>query len=145
MIGKLMKIITLFDVTGPEMDQSALVTFLAETLIVPNTALQDYIKLEEIDNYKAKVIMNYGGIEVEGIFIFNDKGEFIRFETNDRFMDKGNGVIEKEKWTAEVENYIEREGIRIPGEMGGIWNLSEGDLVYIDGNITNISYDNSDL
>jgi hypothetical protein len=141
MIGKLMKIITLFDVTGPEMDQSALVTFLAETLIVPNVALQDYIKWEEIDNYKAKVFMNYGGIEVEGIFTFNDKGEFVRFETNDRYMDKGNGVIEKEKWTAEVENYIERDGIRIPGRMRGIWNLSDGDLEYFDGNITNISFD----
>ncbi len=141
MIGKLMKIITLFDVAGSEMDQSALVTFLAETLIVPNAALQNYIRWEEIDNYKAKAIMNYGGIEVDGIFTFNDKGEFIKFETNDRFMDKGNGVIEKEKWTAEVENYVERDGIMIPGGMRGIWNLREGDLVYFDGNIADIIFD----
>lgn len=145
MIGKLMKIITLFDVTGPEMDQAALVTFLAETLIVPNTALQDYIKWEEIDNNKAKAIMNNGGIKVEGIFTFNDKGEFIKFETDDRYMDKGNGVIEKERWTAKVDNYVERDGIRIPGRMKGIWNLSEGDLVYFDGNITDISFDISDI
>jgi len=145
MVGKLMKIITLFNVTGPEMDQSALVTFLAESLIVPNAALQNYIKWEEINSNKAKAIMNYGGIEVEGVFTFNDKGEFIRFETDDRYMDKGNGVIEKESWTAEIDNYIERDGIRIPGRMKGIWNLSEGDLVYFDGNITDISFDNSDI
>ncbi len=145
MIGKLMKIITLFDVRGSEMDQSAIVTFLAETLIVPNSALQDYIKWEEIDSNKAKAFMNYGGIEVEGIFTFNDKGEFISFETNDRYMDKGNGVMEKERWTAEVDNYIERDGIRVPGRMKGIWNLAEGDLVYFDGNITNINFDYSDI
>lgn len=145
MIGKLMKIITLFDVTGPKMDQSALVTFLAEALIVPNVALQDYIKWEEIDSNKAKAIMNYGGIKVEGIFTFNDKGEFIKFETNDRYMDKGNGVIEKERWTAKVENYIEKNGIRIPGRMKGIWNLSKNDLVYFDGNITEINFDNSNV
>ncbi|MTI58565.1 MAG: hypothetical protein FH762_00995 [Firmicutes bacterium] len=145
MIGKLMKIITLFDVTGPKMDQSALVTFLAEALIVPNVALQDYIKWEEIDSYKAKAIMNYGGIKVEGIFTFNDKGEFIKFETNDRYMDKGNGVIEKERWTAKVENYIEKNGIKIPGRMKGIWNLSKNDLVYFDGNITEINFDNSNV
>lgn len=145
MIGKLMKIITLFDVTSPEMNQSALVTFLAETIIVPNVALQDYIKWEEINGKQAKAIMNYDGIKVEGVFTFNDKGEFIRFETNDRYMDKGNGIMEKEKWTAEVENYIEKNGIKIPGKMKAIWNLSEGDLVYFDGNITNISFDNSDI
>jgi hypothetical protein len=145
MIGKLMKIVTLFDVTSPEMDQSAIVTFLAETIIVPNVALQDYIKWEEINDNQAKAIMNYGGIQVEGVFTFNDKGEFIKFETNDRYMDKGNGIMEKEKWTAEVENYIEKNDIRIPGRMKAIWNLSEGDLVYFDGNITNISFDNSDI
>ncbi len=145
MIGKLMKIITLFDVTGPEMNQSALVTFLAETLVVPNTALQNYIKWEEINGNQAKAIMTYGGIRVEGIFTFNDKGEFIRFETNDRYMDKGNGVLEKEKWTVEVENYIEKDGVKVPGRMKGIWNLSEGDLLYFDGNITSISFDNSNI
>ncbi|MFW6030074.1 MAG: DUF6544 family protein [Halanaerobiales bacterium] len=145
MIGKLMKIITLFDVTGPEMDQSALVTFLAEALLVPNAALQDYIRWEEIDRNKVRAAMNYGGIEVEGIFTINDKGEFIRFETNDRYMDKGDGVMEKEKWTAVVENYKEKDGIKIPGRMKGIWNLNKGDLVYFDGNISDISFDNIDI
>ncbi|MTI59950.1 MAG: hypothetical protein FH762_08190 [Firmicutes bacterium] len=145
MIGKVMKIITLFNVTGPEMNQSALVTFLAEALIVPNAALQDYIKWKEINDNQAKAIMTYGGISVEGIFTFNDKGEFIRFETNDRYMDKGNGVMEKEKWTAEVHNYIEKDGIKVPGRMKGIWNLSEDDLLYFDGYISNISFNNCDI
>ena len=145
MIGKLMKVITLFDVEGPEMNQSAIVTFLAETIIVPNVALQDYIKWEEINDNQAKAIMNYGGIKVEGVFTFNDKGECIKFETNDRYMDKGNGIMEKEKWTAKVENYVEKNGIKIPGKMKAIWNLSEGDLVYFDGNITDISFDHSDM
>jgi hypothetical protein len=42
MIGRLAKIKTVFDVTGAEMDVSAAVTYLSESLIVPACALQKY-------------------------------------------------------------------------------------------------------
>ncbi|KXS36812.1 MULTISPECIES: DUF6544 family protein [unclassified Candidatus Frackibacter] len=141
MTGKLLKFIPLFNVEGPEMDQSALVTFLAEVLIMPNAALQDYIKWEEIDKKRAKAIIEYGGIKVDGVFTFNEKGKWVKFETRDRYMDKGDGVFEKEKWTIEVSNYIEEDGIKTPQRMRAIWNLSNGDFVYFDGKVAELIYD----
>ncbi len=118
-----------------------MVTFLAEVLIMPNAALQDYIKWEEIDKKRAKAIIEYGGIKVDGVFTFNEKGKWVKFETRDRYMDKGDGVFEKEKWTIEVSNYIEEDGIKTPQRMRAIWNLSNGDFVYFDGKVAELIYD----
>jgi hypothetical protein len=142
MTGKLLKKITLFDVKGNEMNVSAAVTYLSESLIVPNCALQSYIRWESIDPNHAKAIMEYEDVKVEGIFSFDDKGEFTKFETDTRYMDTGKGTSEKHKWTAEISNYVEKSGIKIPTNLKGIWNLPKGDYVYFDGTISEIVYGN---
>jgi hypothetical protein len=142
MLGKLLKKVTLFDVTGAEMNESAAVTFLSESLIVPTCALQPYIKWEFIDQNRAKAILEYKDIKVEGIFIFNDKGEFTKFETDNRYMDLGDGRFEKHKWTAVASNYIQKNDLKVPSKMKAIWNLPQGDFEYFDGTITEIIYNN---
>jgi len=140
MLGKLLKKITLFDVVGDEINVSAAVTYLSECLVVPSCALQPYIKWVSIDQNHAKAIIAYNGVQAEGIFTFNDKGEFIRFETDTRYMDTGNGTSEKHKWTAEISNYIEKNDIKIPTKLKGVWNLPKGDYEYFDGTILDIVY-----
>jgi hypothetical protein len=142
MIGRLAKIKTVFDVTGAEMDVSAAVTYLSESLIVPACALQKYIRWEAIDQNYAKASIEYIGTKAEGIFTFNDKGEFTKFETDERYMDIGNGKTEKHRWTAVVDSYIEKNDIKIPSKMRAIWNLPEGDYEYFNGSITDIMYNN---
>ena len=44
MLIKLLKLFTVADAKGVEMDKSALVTVLSETFIIPTYALQDYIE-----------------------------------------------------------------------------------------------------
>lgn len=142
MIGTLLKKITLFDIVGSEMNKSAAVTFLSECLIVPNCALQPYLRWEEIDPYHAKAILEHNDIRVEGIFTFNDKGEFTRFETDDRYMDTGKGTFEKHKWIVEVLNYTERNSIKIPSVMKGSWELPTGNYEYFNGTLSDIVFNN---
>lgn len=142
MIGRLAKKITLFDITGAEINISAAVTYLSESLVVPACALQNYIRWESIDQSHAKAILEYNGVKAEGIFTFNDKGEFTQFETDERYMDSGNGKSEKHKWTAAVDGYIEKNTIKIPSKMRGVWNLPDGDYEYFNGIITDIVYNN---
>lgn len=141
MTGSLAKVFTLFNVTGKEMNQSALVTCLAESLLVPNMAIQSYITWEAIDNNHARGIINWNGIKATGIFSFSNDGEMISFQTNDRYMDGGDGKSEKVKWTCTVEDYIEVNGIKHPNVLKGIWNLPEGDFVYIDIKGVRMEYD----
>lgn len=140
MLGKLLKKITLFDVEGAEINVSAAVTYLSESLFVPNCALQQYIKWKAIDKNHAKANIEYKGIKAEGIFTFNDKGEFTTFETDERYMDTGKRTSEKHKWTAKANYYIEKNGIKIPSKVKAIWNLPNGDYEYFNGTLTDLLF-----
>lgn len=145
MTGRLAKLIKLFDVTGSEMHQSALVTILAEALVVPNYALQDYITWEEIDEHHAQATIEYKGVKASGIFTINDVGEFVTFTTKDRYMDQGKGVMALVPWTVEIIGYHEQNEVMVPIQMKATWEMPEGDLVYFDGVISSIEYNVRDL
>jgi len=133
MKGVIAKLYTLFHQTGKAMDKSSLVTFLSESLIVPNAALQDYIVWEAIDDLHAKATISYYGISCSGIFTFNEKGEMLTFTTDDREAASMDGTSEKVKWLIVCNEYKEINGIKRPTVFQAIWNYDDGDLVYFDG------------
>lgn len=141
MKGVIAKIFTLFDQRGEAMDQASLVTCLAESLLYPNFALQDYIKWEEIDDTHAKAIITYYGISTSGIFTFNDDGAMTSFTTNDREYTDTQGNVQKVKWSAVFEDYREVNGIKYPSVLKAVWHFETGDLVYFDGRDITIKYD----
>lgn len=140
MKGVVAKAITLFNQRGKEMDKACLVTVLSECLIVPNIALQDYIKWEEIDNTHAKATISYYGITASGIFSFAENGEMRSFTTNDRMAVDFNGNSAQAPWSAVCDNYKEVNGLRVPTSLKAIWHYSEGEQVYFDGNSVDIKY-----
>ncbi len=133
MKGVIAKLHTLFYQTGAAMDKSSLVTFLSESLMVPTTALQDYITWEAVDDLHAKATINYYGISAGGIFTFNAKGEMVSFTTNDRENTSMDGTSEKVMWSVVCSEYQEINGIKKPTYFQAIWNYNDGDLVYFDG------------
>lgn len=140
MTGMLAKSITLFDSTGKEMDTSSLVTCLAEMVFLPTVALQDYVVWENIDNNNAKATIDYNGYKVSALFTTNDEGQIIKVETDDRYMDEGNGKSSKQKWVTEISDYIEENGIKHASKAKVIWKLSTGDYTYFDGKGISIQY-----
>lgn len=140
MLGKLLNIITLFAVKGHTADVSAAVTFLSEILLVPNCILQPYVSWQAIDSSQVKVSFNYKDVKAEGIFTFNEKGELIKFVSDDRYLDTGEGKPEKHKWTIEASNYISKNGIKFPSQFKAIWNLPEGDYEYFNAVLKEVLY-----
>jgi len=141
MKGVVAKTITLFDQKGTDMNQSSLVNCLAESLMMPSIALQDYIKWEEVDDYHAKATITYYGISVSGIFTFNESGEMMYFETNDRYIVETNGDSKLVKWTASCENYKDNNGILQPASLKAAWNYPNGEeFVYFKGDDIKIEY-----
>lgn len=94
MTGIIAKNITLFNEKGLEMDKASLCTYLAESLFIPTSLLENNIVFEEIDLYNIRATINYNGNSASGIFTFNDKFEMIQFYTKDRAIVKSNGSIE---------------------------------------------------
>lgn len=140
MKGVIGKCITIFDTRGEEMNKACLVTWLAEALIVPNAALQNFVKWNEIDDTHAKAEVNFYGISVSGIFQFSDQGEMISFTTNDRSVAENDGTFTYVPWTAECDNYKETDGILHPTQFRAVWNYEDGDYIYFDGNDIKITY-----
>ncbi|HJC56916.1 MAG TPA: hypothetical protein H9700_06055 [Candidatus Eisenbergiella intestinipullorum] len=140
MKGVIAKAITLFDQKGPKMDQACLATFLAESLFAPSILLQDYISFEETGDYEVRAVIRYGGQTAGGIFTFNEAYEMISFTTNDRAVTKKDGSMEYIPWSAVCGEYrLSENGIRYPSKFRAVWNGSDGDFVYFDGRISEIS------
>lgn len=141
MKGVIAKCFLLFHQTGDDMDRACLVTYMAESLFVPTSLLQDYFTFEKINDYQIKATISYGGQTVSGIFTFNEKYEYISFTTNDRAIANTDGTMEYMPWTAKCSDYyVTENGIHYPACFRAAWNYPEGDFVYFDGKISAIAY-----
>lgn len=141
MKGVVGKLVPIFNVTGKEMDIACLVTLLADSVMIPNTFLQDYIRWEPIDGHHAKAVISYYGITASGTFTFNDLGEITAFTTKDRAIYSSDGTMSYEKWTITCEHYVENaNGIKHPTMIKAIWNLKDGDFTYFDSSNLQVEY-----
>lgn len=141
MKGVIAKAITLFDQTGADMDKACLATFLAESLFAPTILLQDYITFEEISDFEVRATISYKGQTAIGIFKFNEQYEMISFTTNDRAVAETDGSMKYVPWSAICNDYQpSQNGIKYPTKFQAVWNYPDGDFVYFDGVISEISY-----
>lgn len=142
MKGVIAKLLTLFDQKGLEMDVACLVTFLAESMFFPSVLLQDYISLEEINDHQVKATITFREQKASGIFTFNEKYEMTSFTTKDRAVVNTDGTTENVPWTAACDRYVTgADGIKRPTTFKAIWNYSDGDFIYFDGQISRIDYE----
>lgn len=141
MKGMIGKVFTLFDQTGAEMDKACLVTFLAESLFAPAILVQDYITFEEISDLETRAKITWGGQSAEGIFTFNRDYEMISFTTNDRAATGTDGSMEYIPWSALCGDYqFFPNHIKYPSSFQAVWNYPDGDFVYFDGTVSQVSY-----
>ncbi len=133
MKGVIAKLFVLFNQTGGVMDQSSQVTFLSEILLFPSAALQEYVTWETIDDLHAKAAMSCYGLSVSGTFTFNEAGEMLSFETDDRSAVASDGSSKKVRWSVVLDDYMEVNGIKRPTAFRAVWHYDDGDMVYFDG------------
>ena len=138
MYGKLAKVFTVFNNRSQEIALGGAVILLAEALLEPTIALQKYIIWESVDVNTAKATLRNGSLEVSGRFFFNDIGEYIRFESDDRPYDLGKEKYETKPFSINLENYIETDGFKLPSKVTATWHLEEGDFTYWDGQIAGL-------
>ncbi|NMM53290.1 hypothetical protein HII26_12205 [Paenibacillus aquistagni] len=141
MKGVLAKGFTLFHQTGDEMDQAALVTFLAESLMIPSAALQPYIVWESIDDTHAKATITHDGCSASGVFAFDAVGKLLSFTTEDRALISTDGEYQQVPWLVRFDDYEQTNGIKQPTHLQAIWQFSDRDLIYFDSHHVDFEYD----
>jgi len=144
MKGTLAKVVQLFNQRGGNMDRSCLVTWLAECLLVPSAALQDFVKWYPVDDTHARASISWEGISAEGVFRFSDSGELLEFSTSDRVATDMSGKETEVEWSALFRDYHLVNGFLQPGIIQSVWHYPEGDCVYFNENEAafTIEYDN---
>ena len=135
MLGTLGRLIRVFDNDSREVTLGGAVILLAESLLEPSIAFQDYISWEPIDDLTTKATLIHGEITVTSTFHFNETGEFVRFESNDRPYEISSGMYETKPFSIDLGEYHDADGLMIPGRVYATWHLEEGDFTYWDGKI----------
>jgi len=140
MKGKLFNLIKVVFDNSKETAQSALITTFCEFMFIPGYLLLDNVKWEQLEECSVKGTLNDNGIEVSGIFYFDQDGFFTRFETNDRYYTIGKHTYEKVKFSAIVESYKMQGDIKINERVKVIWHLPKLDFEYYKGTIERITF-----
>ncbi|MDH7479909.1 MAG: hypothetical protein QHH02_07855 [Syntrophomonadaceae bacterium] len=139
MLIKVMSLFKVADAVGVEIDQGSLVRFFSEILWSPSAALYDYIQWEAIDDRSARATVNLRGVTASGVFTFDQQGNPVSFSAR-RYREQG-GSYTLEDWYVRVGEYREFDGVRLPARAEVIWKLPEGDLKWLQLEITEVEYD----
>ncbi len=128
------------DARGKEIDQGAMVRYLAEIAWAPSAAVNGYIRWEEAGPNEAKATMTWGGITASGVFTFDAGGGMSGFRARRYYDRKGGATLEEWVIRIEPDSLREFEGVRIPSRFSVTWRLKEGDFTWYKMEITDIRY-----
>ncbi|HEY9178958.1 MAG TPA: DUF6544 family protein [Flavipsychrobacter sp.] len=131
-------LIRIVDGSGMEINQGSMLRYMGEVCWFPSAALSKYISWEEIDSNRARMVMNYKGLNAEGICTFDGEGRLLRFDAK-RYMGSGNDATLND-WYAVCLEWKEMDGIIIPVKGTVNWQLPEGPFDYYHYTITELEY-----
>ena len=123
---------TLFDRSGAEIDQGALLRLLSEMVLFPSVFLDSrYITWSAIDERLAGATLRVNAQAVEGVFEFGADGLPLSFSA-DRYYDTGKGRAELKPWSGEYRDYREVDGLVVPHRFIGYWHVGKERVPYVD-------------
>ncbi|MGC6767298.1 DUF6544 family protein [Enterococcus sp. LJL51] len=140
MTGVLAKHFQLFRSTGAEMDQGQLITALADAVYLPSLFVQDFVTWRTIDEQTVEGCITWENISAAGRFSFDEQGNIIRFDTDDRYMDDNGKGSKLVPWYVLYANYQNQNGFWQPGKVQVNWQLPEGAYTYFESNQIKIEY-----
>lgn len=144
MLVKLLGIVPVVNAKpGMEMNQGALLRYLAEMIWYPTAALNDYMQWEEIDAHTARATMTWQGVSASTVFTFNEEGDLISTLAS-RYQEI-NGQFVLNDWGGVAGGYRIFNGMRIQNKSDVIWKYKTGDFNWLQLEITDIDYNQSTL
>jgi len=143
----LIKLAGLFPVVNESdnenINQGAMLRYLAEVCWFPSAAISGNITWETIDETSAKAILTINEKSVSGRFNFNKNGTIASFEAN-RYHG-GNDDAQLEKWVIVNSEHRPFNGVIIPNKSKVIWKLKEGEFHWLTLEIIDIEYNVSTI
>jgi hypothetical protein len=120
------------------MNQASMLRYFNEMIWFPTAFLGDNVTWESMDDQTARVRFTDHGAEVAAIAYFDDQGRLTNFKAN-RYREI-DGIFSLDPWSTPISAYGECAGLHLPVAGSAVWHLPEGDLSYIELEITEIVY-----
>jgi len=139
MLIKMLSLFPLAKATGSAIDQGAMMRYLNEMAWFPAAFLGENITWKAIDDSSAEVTLVDGGRNVSAAMSFDPDGRPLNFVAR-RYRMVGKRY-DLETWSTPFTGYGQFEGLKLPIRGQGVWNLKEGDLVYVELEVTELEYD----
>lgn len=138
MLIKLGSLINVANEKGDKIDQGSAQRYLGEMVWYPSFALSQFVSWETLDLRSARATLTFNGSRGEGIFFFNDDGDFVRFSAM-RYKDNKPGAVRYE-WTIEADEYAIFDGVKVPSKLKATWKLPEGDWTWLNLEVVDIKF-----
>jgi len=127
-------ILNMVDAKGAEIDQGSMMRYFNEMMWFPTAFLGDNVSWKAIDDNSVEVTFNDSGKSINAKMYFDEVGRLVNFIAR-RYRD-----TDLETWSTPITEYGEFEGLKLPVRGQGVWNLSSGDLIYIELQLTEVEY-----
>jgi hypothetical protein len=138
MLIKLLSLIPVVNISGPEMLKAETVTVFNDMcLMAPATLIDRRIEWEPIDDLSAKAVFTVNNISISATLLFNEKGELINFISDDRYD------VNQKQWlrfSTPVKEYKNINGFHLMTYGEAVWHYPEGKFVYGKFRVKNIEY-----
>ena len=128
--------------TGDEMLQSETVTLLNDMcLFAPATLLDPALVWEDADACAARVSFTNAGVIVRALLRFNDLGELIDFESDDRYQASPDGrCMTRLRWSTPVTGYRRFGPMHLISTGEGRWHTKDGSFAYVELEVDDVAY-----
>ncbi len=138
MLIKVLSLVPVVDIDGPEMFKAETVTFFNDLcLFAPSALVDESIRWETIDEQSARAFFNNNGVTVSAILYVNEKGQLVNFVSNDRYSIEGMSPF---PFSTPIKNYQEINGRIVPTYGETIWHYPDGEFVYGKFRLKSIEY-----
>ncbi len=136
---RLLSMFKMLYMEGKEMDISETVTFFNDLCcMAPGALIDERIKWKISEGNKVSATFTSNGITIAAWLHFNQKGELINFESEDRYAVNIDGKNTQLSWRTPLQDYKEIGGYRLASYAETITTYDNGDFTYATFNIEDV-------
>ncbi len=146
---KLASFFKVAEAKGDIMNKSETVTMFNDLcLFAPAALINKKIEWFIIDSLTVDAVFENAGNKVKARLYFNEKGELINFESDDRYESMDGKTYRNYRWSTPVKDYRNFGDARLASYGEARWHKPEGKYVYakvyikkVDYNVNSFSYE----
>ena len=135
-------LVPIVNATGDEMNQGETVTMFNDMcLMAPGMLIDPEIDWEPVDATTARATFTNAGNTIRATLFFNDAGELIDFQSDDRYQSSSDGrTMKKLRWSTPVGGYRSFGPFRLPSGGEARWHEANGEYAYIELTIDDVQF-----